>query len=71
MYGKNHTKETIAKIKNAKYIPIKITNVLTGIETIIIGYLPAAKHLNISKSTLSRYKKQGKLYNNIYYISNG
>jgi hypothetical protein len=36
MYGKNHTKETRAKIQNAKYIPIKITNVLTGIEIIIL-----------------------------------
>jgi hypothetical protein len=69
-FGKNHTPEAKAKIRERSYVPVKITNIKTGKMIIINGNFPAAKYLNIGESTLRRYKKEGKLLNGIYLISN-
>jgi group I intron endonuclease len=68
-YGKKHSAETIAKISSKKSLPVKITDIETGLEKTFNGNSQAAKYLNIGESTLRRYKKNGKLYSGKYLIS--
>lgn len=60
-YSKNYTTKTKAKIRAALFIPVKILNIKTGKEKIIMGNKQAAKYLKMGMSTLYRYKKQGKV----------
>ena len=69
-FGKNHTAEAKKSIGLKNSLPVKVMDIETNIVKLFGNNLEAAKYLGIGKSTLRRYKVEGKLYDNKYQIIN-
>ncbi len=77
--GRKHTEEAKIKMRELgilrgglskeNYVKIKIKDLELGIENIFVGNKKAAEYLNISRSTLYRYRKCHKLIKDRYLIS--
>jgi group I intron endonuclease len=69
MHGKKHTIETKQKISLAKSkINLGLFDIDNNLIKIFINQIELAKYLNLSKMTISRYLKSGKLLLNKYFI---
>lgn len=68
--GKKHSMKIKATISIKNSISIKIININTGDEKIVIGYAQVMKYLNISKSMVYKCKKGGKPVFGKYLIKN-
>jgi NUMOD3 motif-containing protein len=69
-FGKTHTVETISRISLTKFLSVKITDIEANTVKLFAGNIKAAKYLGIGESTLRRYKKEGKIFNGKYLITN-
>lgn len=69
-YNKNHSLESKYLISISKSKSIKVIDVQMNYSKIFLGNKAAANYLNISLSTLNRYKFSKKLLKNKYLISN-
>lgn len=69
MYGKKHTIETKQKMSLAKSkISLDLFDIDNNLMKTFINQLELAKYLNLSKSTICRYLKSGKVLLNKYFI---
>ena len=69
MYGKKHTLETKQKMSLAKSkFYLGLFDIDNNLIKTFINQLELAKYLNLSKMTISRYLKSGKLLLNKFFI---
>lgn len=71
MFGKNHTEATKALIsKNMKKYPfgVGIYDLNYNLIKNFNNNAELARYFNVSKTTIGKYIKTGKLFNNIYYL---
>lgn len=68
--GKNHTTEAKLQISIQNSIEINVLDTFTNLSLIFKGNKEIYKFLNIGKTTLSNYKKSGKLIKGRYLVSN-
>lgn len=69
MYGKNHSIETKEKMSLVKSkIPLGLFDINNNLIKTFKNQIELAKHLNLNKSTISRYLKSGNLLLSKYFI---
>jgi len=70
MYGKNHSLETLAKMRKQVFVYSfdSVSNERIFFKS-FNSCLDAAKELNTSKSTISRYLDKGKLLQDKWFLS--